>query len=398
MKVLLPVCLILGISFAAKSQDTIQNSFGDGLYYGVAKDSSYSVKISARFQGLFESEWINSNGEIYDTGSGLSIRRARLKAEGFAFSPRVTYKLQIGLSNSDIDGASPFNGNTANLIKDAYVAWNFIGGFTLLAGQAKLPGNRSQLISSSSLQFVDRSEVDDFFNLGRETGLQLEHEHKIGEIFLRETVAFSQGEGANITEGNIGGFSYTGRVEVMPFGKFEDDGAYSGGDLQREKNPKLALAAAWNFNDNAVRTRGNRGEYMLRSIDPFESDVETWFFDAIFKWQGLSLMGEYAMRNTDAESLVETRPDDILIYTLPSGAGWSVQAGYLLPSDIEFAFRYTQMDIERTVLYPEAAYTLGLSKYFAGHNLKVQTDMTLEQPDQSDVYQLLYRLQFELQF
>ena len=34
------------------------------------------------------------------------IRRARLKFDGFALSPKLKYKLELGLSNRDIAGAS----------------------------------------------------------------------------------------------------------------------------------------------------------------------------------------------------------------------------------------------------------------------------------------------------
>ena len=42
-------------------------------------------------------------------------------------------------------------------------------------------------------------------------------------------------------------------------------------------------------------------------------------------------------------------------------------------------------------------YTVNLSRYFRGHNLKIQTDVTLIQEDNSDDL-LMYRLQVELAF
>ena len=60
-------------------------------------------------------------------------------------------------------------------------------------------------------------------------GVQLRHKTKIGKHFLmREKFAISQGEGRNITAGNLGGHQFTSRIELLPFGAFKSKGAYSG--------------------------------------------------------------------------------------------------------------------------------------------------------------------------
>src|SRR5690606_29440551 len=115
------------------------------------------------------------------------------------------------------------------ILYDALLKWNFHGNFELWAGQTKLPGNREQLISSGNLETVDRSLLNSEFNIGRDMGIQLHHSFVLGEQFVvKEAVAISQGEGRNITTGNLGGHQYTFRGEVMPFGDFD---AYSGADF-----------------------------------------------------------------------------------------------------------------------------------------------------------------------
>ena len=47
---------------------------------------------------------------------------------------------------------------------------------------------------------------------------------------MKETFAISQGEGRNISRGNIGGHQYTVRVELLPFGEFKSKGDYEGDD------------------------------------------------------------------------------------------------------------------------------------------------------------------------
>src|SRR5690606_20106056 len=103
------------------------------------------------------------------------IRRARLKFDGFAYSPKLRYKIELGLSNQDIAGASEFTGDAPRIIYDAVIMWRFYQNFELWAGQTKLPGNRERVISSANLQLIDRSLLNSTFNIDRDIGFQLRH-------------------------------------------------------------------------------------------------------------------------------------------------------------------------------------------------------------------------------
>jgi hypothetical protein len=53
-------------------------------------------------------------------------------------------------------------------------------------------------------------------------GVQLRHHFKIGKKFIvQESFAMSQGEGRNLVQDNLGGYQWTTRLEVLPFGKFK---------------------------------------------------------------------------------------------------------------------------------------------------------------------------------
>lgn len=297
MKFKWSILLVLGLvtSSFVQAQDITNNKFGKGLINIVAKDSSYSLKFAARFQSLYSSTWdFPDNKNLQNAETNFLIRRARLKFEGFAYSPKLTYKIELGLSNRDIGGASIFTNNAPRYILDAVLKWNFYGNFELWAGQTKLPGNRERVISSANLQTVDRSLLNGEYNIDRDMGMQLHHYLVLGEdMIIREAVAFSQGEGRNVTSENLGGFQYTGRLEILPFGDFDD---YTGSDLKREQTPKLALGVSYDHNDNAVKTRSNSGSYLITDTGFYETDIKTYFIDGIFKYRGLSAMAEYAKR------------------------------------------------------------------------------------------------------
>ncbi len=395
---LVAVLSFKGLSGNAQTKDY---SFGDGIRY-TAKDSTFGVKASFRFQTLFAGNWRVNNDDYGDIGnfsSNFLIRRARLKFEGFAYSPKLTYALQLGLSNRDLDhGGAQYYGEGGNLVLDAYLKWNFYKGFSLKAGQFKLPGNRDVLISSASMQFVDRSELNSKFTLERDVGVGLNYDKVLGKQFgLHLSAAFAQGEGRNIISGNKGGYQTTFRIEVMPFGEFMKKGAYVGGDVYREQKPKLALALAADRNSNAARSRGNRGAFLPENAEL--KDLYTGFADFMFKYKGISVMGEYALRRTRDNNPNVEDLDGNHLGAYHFGSAINLQAGYLFNSNYELAARYTYLSSHTNfVTSPNLIYyTLGASKYIKNHNLKVQTDVGYIQNKLGDDG-LTWRVQIEIGF
>ncbi|TXD74942.1 porin [Aequorivita antarctica] len=399
MKLKLITALLLILSFSAFSQEIEGPRFGKGILNIVGKDSTWSMNMAARMQFLSTTSWDYDGDQYGKAESNFLVRRARLKFSGFAYTPKLEYKLELGLSNRDIAGSSPFTSDSPNYILDAVVMWNFYENFELWVGQTKLPGNRERVVSSANLQFVDRSLLNSRFNIDRDLGLQLRHHTDFSESFImREMIVVSQGEGRNVTTGNLGGHQYTGRLEILPLGNFSGKGDYVGGDLQREETPKLALGATYDFNHNAVKNRSNQGSYMANDEGFYETNISTLFVDAMFKYRGFSLMAEYS--NRDAEDALAKNSDGTLTGDVVQvGNGLNLQAGYVFKSNWEVAGRYTTIDLDQNITGKdvENQYTLGLSKYIVGHKLKVQTDISYTTiGGEND--NLMYRLQMDIHF
>ncbi|UKM66045.1 OprO/OprP family phosphate-selective porin [Flavobacteriaceae bacterium GSB9] len=400
MKLKISIALALSLVFTTHSQEISDTSFGKGLINFVAKDSSFSVKFAPRFQVRSISSW-DHNGNNYNSPEhNFIVRRARLKFDGFAYSPKLKYKIELGLSNRDISGANQFNRNTPRYILDAVIMWNFAKNFELWAGQTKLPGNVERVVSSANLQLIDRSLLNSRFNIDRDLGIQLRHKSYLGSSFLmREKLSISQGEGRNVTEGNEGGLQYTGRLELLPFGTFKSKGDYTGSDLKREELPKIMLGFTYNYNQDAVRERGFAGDYMTRTDGSlYETDQTTFFADAMFKYNGFSFMGEYAKRKADDEIATEadsTTPTGDIVLT---GNALNLQAGYLFKSNYEIAARFTTLDYESvTEALPTKQYTFGVNKFIVGHKLKVQSDLSYTTLDGNED-NITFRLGFDLHF
>lgn len=382
-------------------QDVTKNKFGKGLYNVMAEDSSYTMKFAVRMQSLFIGEWnINDSAGVGPGQSQFLIRRARLKFGGYAYSPKLKYKIELGLANRDISGASPHTKGAPRVILDAVLKWNFYKNFVLWAGQTKLPGNRERVISSANLQFVDRSKLNSNFNIDRDMGAQLRHHFKIGKTFIvKEVISVSQGEGRNVTDPNLGGYQYTTRLELLPFGNFMKKGDYIGSSVKREEKPKLAIAVTYDMHDRAVKTRSNMGSYMTNDVGYFETDIVTVFGDMMFKYGGFSLMAEYAQRTAEKDSVMNsdgTKTGQVV----GVGSGLNAQLGYMFKNNWEVAARYTLTDWDTDVTGNQAQtqYTFGVGKFFVGHKLKVQSDVTYSVEEDSPDSELIYRLQFDIHF
>lgn len=360
--------------------------FTDNLSAQIVQNSS-TMEFTGRIQNL---GLVEVQGDEVETN--LLVRRARLKFEGVAINPKFQYKVELGLTNRDHGSPIPQTKNSARIILDAFVKYEIAEKTHLWFGQTKLPGNRERVISSAKLQFVDRSLLNSNYNIDRDMGVQLHQKFDIGNMKAKAIVSVSQGEGRNITSGNEGGFDYTGRVELLPFGSFTSKGDYFGSDLKREEVPKLALGLTYDYNVNASRQRGNTGSFLGQT-----RTLSTIFADMMFKYKGFSVMAEYAIKSSDGSSVFIDETDS-LEYNFVTGSALNIQAGYLLPSDWELAARFTSVTPEYILEQDDVSmYTVGISKYIDGHNLKVQSDFSIiREGEMEESY--LARLQFELSF
>ena len=137
---------------------------------------------------------------------------------------------------------------------------------------------------------------------------------------------------------------------------------------------------------------------MFNDTGFYETDISTLFIDAMFKYNGFSLMGEYAHRTADNPLAINSdgslTGDEVLV-----GDGINLQTGYLFKNNLEVSGRFTniKLDEEITGRNPQSQYTFGLSKYIVGHKLKVQTDLSYLSEDGGQDG-LMYRLQLDIHF
>lgn len=408
-------CALILAANASFGQSKLVSLYKKGIQIKAFTDTSrtkqvFLLKPEFRFQTRFESSGNPEGGEKWD--ANFMIRRARLKFNGFLYSPNVMYKVELSLSSNDLKSTSDFKeaGGSTKVILDAVLKWRFYKSksgkqsFTLWAGQTKLPGNRQRLVSSQSLQLVDRSQVNSIFNIDRDIGVHLHGQFQAGQVVIRPIFAFTKGEGRNIISNNMGGFSYTGKLELLPLGEFTGKGDYFEADLKREEKPKLSLAAFVNYNEGASR-QTQTGSFLIDTAGEYMSNnLLTAMADVLFKYKGFSFTAEYGFKKVMLKSGQSLSVTDSTIVSADgksyrTGYGLMAQAGYLFKHNIELAARYTRIVPDWSKSFTGAdEYTIGLSKYIIDHKLKVQTDVTFVDAFNNSDYSMKYRLQVEVAF
>lgn len=303
------------------------------------------------------------------TQTDARVKRLRLRFDGYIYSPKLVYSIQLGFTSYDTETLP--NGNS-NIVRDAIVyyvpdpTWNI--GF----GQTKIKANRARINSSSALQFVDRSIVNSEFNLDRDFGFFGEYNLPRREGFtLSFKGSVTLGEGRNWGASSNGGLAYTGRLELYPLGRFSAKGDVIEGDFDYEEQVKILLAGAYSYNHKASRLDGQRGGIMPGDAT---RNLGSYFADFILKYRGFALYTDFMGRSCD-------RPlfDDNTQAFVYSGCGLNVQTSYLIHGKWEVALRNSTLFPESKV-QPLAGYerwnqtTVGITRYIIGHSLKVQAD------------------------
>ncbi|MCB0773078.1 MAG: hypothetical protein KDB93_06870 [Flavobacteriales bacterium] len=337
----------------------------DGLV--VEQDSTFRLEFHFRMQDRVTYRHTAGAGKSTDD-VGFMVRRFRLKFDGFVLSPRLGYKLQLGLSERDMT-----IGDEASMpspLLDALVLYRLADNTQVGFGQGKLPGGRQALVSSGEMELPERPVANSAFTMDRDIGFFAWQQLPMGAQRLHVMAAITQGEGRAAGHPNAG-LCYTGRVEWLPFGAFSADGEYVEGDLVREPAPKLALAVAYSGNDRAQRARAPLGPRLPGGLG---RTTGTFFADAIVKLKGWSWQSEFNRRLVDGDPWAT---DTITQESIAVNEGWglSSQVSCMLGECSQVVLRWSTVRPDDAV---HLAYTgrdetmLGFNHYLHMHRIKLQ--------------------------
>lgn len=365
----------------------VRAAFGEGVMLR-GLDGSFGVEARARVQ-VRATTIIAPDAEDEDEriAFGAVPRRVRLNFNGFALKKAVTWKLQLNFAPQDLEPDAPVP------LRDAFMTFHAAPEFNLSVGQMKVPFNRQRVISSSALQFPDRSAVNNELNLDRDVGVQA-YATDLFQSGGRFTYALGlfAGNGRNrvITRP---GLLAIGRFQVAPFGKFDD---MTEGDLERGEDLRLALAASAAYNGHSRRERSTVGRFFddIEGAEGAHVDYAHGELDGHLKWRGLSLLGEVIARS--AVGGTDTAP-------ARSALGAFIQGGYMVTDHVEVVARAGHLEpltedwtSMASVIEPSTELAGGANVYVIGHDLKVQSDFIYE-PD-AKVPIFIWRVQTQFYF
>lgn len=342
-----------------KEKVSVGMKFGDGV---TVKSGAFSLNLRGRVQ-LQAISLIPTEGSTAVRQNAIYARRARLALKG-ELPYDLSFTLQLAFANLDMESDAP------NVLRDFYVEWKRLRDASVRVGQTKVPFGVQRVVSSSSLQMVDRSVVTGELNLDRDVGLIVFSDDLFGlDGRLRYAAGVFGGDGRNRIGTNVG-LLYSARVRFSPFGKFDDKFE---GDPDRDHHVRFAIGGSVARNVQTNRPRGTTGTpFQVSTFDYTHAGA-----DLHFKWNGLSLLSEFFWRQADSESGSGVVKGVTVTEYSRSAWGWYAQGGaYVLPW-LELTARYgdyrpiqpTDPNLHRT-----REIGGGVNFMIEKHNLKLQTD------------------------
>ena len=349
LEVAICVLLVLPVSASAEREYGVGDAAGTPPSFLLEADN-ITVQLSGRAQlqigMLVGDDALLVAGDAAEE-PGFRLRRARFATEA-VYKKNTHIALELNLLSGQ---GSP--------VHEAHIGWE---NEWLLAygGLVKMPVSRSALLSSRSLQHVERPISVRGIAPSQQLGMIVGG--KVWDERVRLTAGFFNGmhRGDSFAEGweqvgpeignRFGGFAVSTRLDFEPLGVLGSGPA----DLGHSRDPLLGVGGGFFFNaGETVRGTG------------FAADIA-------FKWMGASLLAEFLQLQTEPAEMPTTVSSALTKVTM---RGVVAQVGYAPVRDwLDVAFRFEMVD-ENTELENEGDFiTLGgtVSLFaFEGH-LKVQ--------------------------
>ncbi|MDX2017878.1 MAG: porin [Planctomycetota bacterium] len=314
-----------------------------GLF--ISDGEAFKLYVKGNVQLRYVANWRAGVGPNDDFTDGFSNRRTRGGLEGTVVDKRLSFGMYWEWGR---DATSPE-------INEAYVKWKDDGGWTLTAGQTKLPFWREENMSFLNQLAVERSAVNGVFTQGYSQLLMLDAEGQ----HVRGWAALSDGFNSinsNYNSSKESDYALTAHGEVKwagewkpwsQFTSFRGDtfGAYSGGAIHFQ---------------NSGKTGGTLAKRLL-----------TWTLDTGVKGDGWNAFAAYVGRELDDRTLA--------LRGNFTDHGWLAQAGLMIAEQHELFARYEGLspDAERNNGKPFHAVTTGLNYYISpkSHAAKLTVDL-----------------------
>ena len=387
-KLIITTIILLSISYVYSQESERNNasfSLGDGISFSF-NEGDYEFNIYGFIKPTYiynDEKNYTADGEYSNVFRQFKSQNSNLFFTGFAKDEKLSFTIQMDYSSS-------------NPLVEAFIGYHFNEKTSLYFGQMQVNHNNLEMThNEDKLRFTDRGILSrTYTNNGEEFGLFFETSFG-NQFVVNRTLAVTSGDGRNSfgedsRDSDKGGVKFGSRINILPFGDFSIGNRLSTVDLMHEEKPKVQIGVAYSKNIGASNQVGDgHGDFILydNSGDELFPDYSQLFFDLNLKYKGFSLVLEYAdafasgldQIYTDPNAFNLLIPQQISEY-LVVGDSQGIQFGYFTKNGISVDFIYESLNpefdsYESSVLRKSSNMGVGISKYLAGNNLKIQASL-----------------------
>ncbi len=244
-----------------------------------------------------------------------------------------------------------------------------------------------QTIAGKSLDgIVFGGLMQKFVGATREGGLFFETNFNLNKWKVYPSVSITTGEGQNFFDPSPNvGLKYGGRLDIKPLGDFTKNNAFIAHDLYREQKPKLVFGVAGSYNAKASSPIGSESGTLAPTYNRLGvleyANYTKIVADAMFKYKGFSLVGEFTNTSVTGEDLYTNAAGTKKLTTdttsayYNTGNAFNVQSSYIFKNGLAFDCRITTIQPEFAVatsrVQKQTWIGFGVNQYIRNNAIKI---------------------------
>lgn len=301
---------------------------------------------------IYNNQDTDEGSETDENRWGFENTRSKFILSGHVVNPSWYYLVSINVASPS---AANF-GDSRSGVGNAYLGYDYGNGWKTQVGSMKAPLLREELVEAQYQLAVERTNVNYLFTTGYTDGLMTQYQGDQFAVYLMASDGARRsqsGWSALDTE-----YAFSGRAEFLASGtwdQFKDFTSPQGGETG------VLLGAAGHYE------RGEFGEDAVFD-DTFGDEYEILLLtgDVSAEFGGFNLYGALVWADISDPDTLDSNP-----------WGFVIQGGFYLNDTWELFGRYEFADIDDLGGAEDDIniITVGVNKYFAGHNAKWTTDV-----------------------